>query len=326
MQVSASTPGSLPSGRPRAFSASTLRGHIREVVLRGEQSPEEQRLLLYALSYLRRELAWDGVRARAAFKLPEVKISLHDWQHAAASLDGFDRLLASVRKQGDFRLVLSCTDWLAGSHAALEVLNRYQRLLPLPLDYEPLPKLAGVLAVHQLLHGSRPDRYQLDHAQDVWRWLLRLTSGASPGLQLAALFHDAGSDPDPKGGAQPAEWAREERALASVRLACRALEPLALPQPMIMHMSRLILQLDDEREVDDELTLLRDARDLTFFSSTSHRTLDEHGTVQTFTAVTNRLQRMSETAVCLALMTRQPPLIEQIIETTLDARGAADSA
>lgn len=302
------------------------RGKVREVLLRGESNRVEQRLLLYALSYLRRELAWDDIRAQAAFKLPEVTISLHDWQHAAASLDGFDRLLASVRARGDFRLVLTCSDWLGGAHAALEVLNRYQRLLPLPLDYEPIPKLAGVLAVQRLLYGAGPpeNRVLADAAQDTWRWLLRLAKNASPGLQLAALFHDVGAEGrETPEGTEVTQRSPEERALYGVRMACRALEPVALPQPVVMHMSRLLLLLDDEHAQEPELSLLRDARDLTFFSSTSSRVLSERGIGNTFVTVTSCLHRMSEAAVCLMLATRQPPLVEQIIENTLDAREGA---
>lgn len=300
-----------------------MRGRIREVVLKGRPEPSEQRLLLYALSYLRRELAWDGIRARGLHKLPELTISLHDWEYAAVGLDGFDRLLASVQKHGDFRLVLTCSEWLPGAQRALEVLNRYQRLLPLPLDYQPMPKLAGILAVQRLLYRGRHSngRQPLDAAHDTWRWLLRLSSSASPGLQLAALFHDVVCGPE-LDSSEP--WARDERALASVRAACRALEPLALPQPIVLRMSQLILQLDDEGEQDAELGLLRDARDLAFFSSASNRTLDERGTAQTFITVTSCLQRMSESAIGLALTTRQPPLIEQIIESALDAREGSE--
>ncbi len=318
--VSASSPGSRAPSQRQPPSASRVRGRIREVVLKGPHDASEQRLLLYALNYLRRELGWDGVRAAATLKLPELTISLHDWEHAAVGVEGFDRLLASEQRRGDFRLVLSCSEWLPGTQAAMEVLNRYQRLLPLPRDYVPMPRLAGVLAVQQLLFRGRRQnpREPLDVAHDTWRWLLRLSCHASPALQLAALFHDAAPSP-PAESAEP--WSSELRALGSVRAACRGLEPLALPQPVILRMSQLILQLDDAAaEPDAELMLLRDARDLAFFSSSSDHTLDEQGTAQTFITVTHCLQRMSDAAVCLALTTRQPPLIEQIIESALDSR------
>jgi hypothetical protein len=204
----------------------------------------------------------------------------------------------------------------------MEVLNRYQRLLPLPSHYVAMPKLAGVLAVHQLLHRGRPGamRPLPDPGLDAWRWLLRLSTTPSPALELASLFVDVADSR--AADEETAGWAHEQRALASVRLACQALEPLALAQSTLFRMSELILrvQIEPSAATDPEVLLLRDARDLAFFSTGSDRALDEQGAGQAFITVTSCLQRMSEKAICLALTTRQPPLIEQIIESTLESR------
>jgi hypothetical protein len=317
--VPASASGSQ-TGRKRASESSSghQRGAIREVLLRCKPDRLEQRLLLYALSYLRREMGFDGIVAGPTLTLPEVTIGLGDWQHENAKLTGFDRLIESVRRGGEFRLVMWSRDWLDGAQSAIEVLNRYQRLMPLPNDYEAMPKLNGVLAVHRLLHqpeqGAAPP--VLARALDAWRWTLRLNPRPSPGLQLAALFHDVGTAGS--GRSSPDEgWRREDLALGNARVACQALEPLALPQSSTLHMADLLLRLI-EPNLEGDAATLRDALDLTFFGSESVHYLSEHGTAKTFSKVAQCLARMSSEATCLALMTRQPPLISEMIEDVLD--------
>jgi hypothetical protein len=146
---------------------------IREVVLHGRRSPSEQYFKERAVSYLRRQLQCKWISKSPRLPAPEVTISLTDWQNRFADVRSFDRLLNSVQKEGRFRLVLWTRDWLDGVYTALEVLNRYQRLLPLDRE-QRLPEVWDAS----------------DGAIDVWRWLLRLEPGADIDLQRAALVGD----------------------------------------------------------------------------------------------------------------------------------------
>jgi hypothetical protein len=146
---------------------------IREVVLDGRRAASERFFRQRAVGYLRRQLGCRRIRMTAHVPAPEVVISLADWQNRFADARSFDRLLNSVSKEGRFRLVIWTRDWLDGAYAALEVLNRYQRFLPVDRE-QRLP---------ELWEAS-------DEALDVWRWLLRLRPSASLDLQRAALVGD----------------------------------------------------------------------------------------------------------------------------------------
>lgn len=146
---------------------------IREVVLHGRQSASERYFRERAVSYLRRQLNCKQIGLNPRFPAPEVTISLADWKNRFADARSFDRLLSSVGKEGPFRLVIWTRDWLDGAYTALEVLNRYQRLLPLGRERQP-PEVWGAS----------------EEARDVWRWVLRLKPTASLELQQAALVGD----------------------------------------------------------------------------------------------------------------------------------------
>jgi hypothetical protein len=144
--------------------------------------------LLRAEEYLRRQLGCDAIGDEAPLGLPSVRVSLHDWSHPKATPLAFDRLIGSVQQEGDFCLRLYCADWLVGSHAALELLTRYQRLLPLPAAARMAYAWEAVLeAQRRRLSPERSAR-----GQDAWRWLLRLKGDSSPELQLALLFNQPG--------------------------------------------------------------------------------------------------------------------------------------
>lgn len=143
---------------------------IREVVLQSRQTPSERYFRQRAVSYLRRQLSCKWIGQSPRLPAPEVVISLEDWQNRFADARSFDRLLSSVRQEGRFRLVIWTRDWLDGLYAAMEVLNRYQRLLPLDRE-QRLPELWDAS----------------DEALDAWRWVLRLKPSASRDLQSAAL-------------------------------------------------------------------------------------------------------------------------------------------
>lgn len=224
-------------------------GAIREVVLIGLALTRERRCLREAASFLQRQFGFKML-ARPSRELPELRIDLATWSHPQVSLVGFDRLVQSVSARGDFRLTLTARDWLAGAQSAVELLNRYQRLLPLP---KPRPSTRALESIYEAEHTLVPlpqaTRNPLQ-AQDTWRWAIRLCCALSPGT-LA--------------GAQ----------------------------------------------------VLQDAHDLAFFSSGSVRYLEEFGVAATYAKVRRCLSRMTDEAICHALMTRQPGLISQMIEETL---------
>ncbi|MDF3064442.1 MAG: hypothetical protein K0R38_43 [Polyangiaceae bacterium] len=268
---------------------------MSQVRLRYGSSPTEQRLAIYASSCLQRQLRCDNIRLGFKKSLPEVTIALPHWQHERANLPAFDRLFEKVASDGDFRLVLWSRDWLDGVQPALELLNRYQRLLPLPLDYPHLPRLAEVLNARRLLTSGQD-------GQDAWRWLLRLTAHPSLPLELAALFHDV-LLPTHENGSR-AVWAS---------LGC-----LGFRRAEMVEATELASRSELGESSTTELALLRDARDLCFFSAKSWQFSREQGPKQTLEQVRWRLGRMSTRAVCLALATRQPADVSRMMEEVLD--------
>jgi hypothetical protein len=295
-------------------AASFERGNvIREVILRGARSRNQQRLLCYARGYLERTLACASIRERGRVPVPQVCIALWDWEHVAADATSFDRLFSSLDAGGDFRVVLWARDWLSGVQSALELLNRYQRLLPLPTSSEPLPSLSRVLEAHRCRYAFElpPSRANYQHALDTWRWVLRLAPAAGLTLQLAALFHELA----------PA-WVDERSAEAAISPALReAVAPLGLPEWQVLRVTELIAQRQ-RPGADHQARLLRDADDLSFFSLQSWDYLRRQGPAEARKKVERCLARMSRTAVCSALMTRQPLQISEMIESALAAQGS----
>jgi hypothetical protein len=301
-------------------------GVIQEVVLRGLSAANQKRLLAYALSCLRRELRCESIVTRARVDLPEVRVALGNWQYCDADLLNFDRLLQSLENEGYFRLILTTPDWLEGTQSAFELLNRYQRLLPLPSGLKPIPQLTQVLAAHSSLfvRDLPAARVGRDHGLDVWRWVLRLSAQTSMPLELAALFCDVEA-PLPQAQLARGSLALDARArLGSARVACQALEPIGLSQHELLRMAELILNVDHPN-LDRELATLRDARDLSFFSLSSWNFLRIQGIEATREKVARLLSRMSEAAICLSLMTRQHPDVARAIEDFFDTEAAPDS-
>src|SRR5689334_20072560 len=122
---------------------------IREVLLRGALVPSEQRLLRQAQTFLEREMDCEIIRLRQRETAPEVRIGLPDWGHRAVDVLGFDRLIEGLSREGAFRVELWTLDWLVGTGHALELLTRYQRLLPVPRRHLPMPKQELILAAHR---------------------------------------------------------------------------------------------------------------------------------------------------------------------------------
>lgn len=275
---------------------------MQEVVLRCGPSRTEQRLATYAVSYLQRQLRCDGIRLQPKRAWPELSIALPNWQNQRADIAGFDRLLDKVSSDGDFRLSLWARDWLEGLQAAVELLNRYQRLLPLPIDYRPLPRLPEVLNARRLLTTSRV-------GHDGWRWLLRLNQQPSRALELAALFRDVLTPAHDNG--TRAVWAS---------LGC-----LGFSRQELLRAADLAAQSEAGERHSPELMLLSDAADLTFFSAQSWHFHRDHDPVAVREQLTTRLARMTPRALCLALGTRQHPDVSRMLEEVLDDEQVPDS-
>lgn len=219
------------------------------MVLLGLPTRAERRFLREAASHLTRQFRF-RMHPRALRDLPELRIDLATWSHPNASLHGFDRLFQSVSARGDFRLTLTAHDWLAGALSSVEVLNRYQRLLPLPNPRPRTRALDAIFAARQSLCASPAATADPVQAQDTWRWALRLCCTLAPGAPAGAK-------------------------------------------------------------------LLQDAHDLAFFSSGSLRYLEQFGVANTYSKVRRCMSRMTQEAICHALMTRQPRLVAQMMEETL---------
>jgi hypothetical protein len=283
----------LPEASDCALTLGTAA--IGEVILRGRRDLLERHHLLRELSYLRRQMGLDVIRDASQRRLPTVRISLHDWSHPAADVRSFDRLLESTQREGECSLVLWCTDWLAGSQSAVELLNRYQRLLPLPSTAVVPPELDTALRTYHALFrpyaGAARERHDL--GLDTWRWLLRLTPGAGLALQLAALFHD---------------------------LAVGELETLLEPLPLPRSTKRRTVELSlyyDELGRDPELTQLRTARALSFLSLESWRFERQHGTSAVRAKAQQLLLRLDSEALCVAATTRQPRAVSEVLNAVL---------
>jgi hypothetical protein len=289
----------LPEASDRALTLGTP--CIGEVVLRGRRDLLERHHLLREMSYLRRQLGSDVVRDESQLRLPSVRVSLHDWTHPAADVRSFDRLFDSMQREGECSLVLWCTDWLAGSQSAVELLNRYQRLLPLPSAAIVPPELDTALrAYHQLFRpyeGAARERHDL--GLDTWRWLLRLAPRASLSLQLAALFHD---------------------------LSLGELETLLEQLPLARSGRVRTVELSlfyEEPGRDPELGHLHTARALSFLSLESWSFERQHGASAVRAKAQQLLLRLDNAALCLAATTRQPRVVSEVLNAVLIANERA---
>jgi hypothetical protein len=271
---------------------------IREVTLRGHSSTDRHNMLR-ALTYLRAQSQADVFRS-CDRRLPSLRVSLHDWSNPSVSALSFDRLFRSVEREGDFRLVLVSADWLIGSQDAMELLNRYQRLLALPMDAQLPAYLAGVLALYREAFPPEVDRTYARHASgiDTWRWLLRLTPGASAELQLAALFHDL-----------------------PVHELETVLEPLELERRTLLRAAELGAFYDHPTRGRD-FACLRRARAVSFFAHESWAYLRDHGFHATRLKIQRLMPALDSAALCAVLTTRQPDFVSEVIETVSRSRRA----
>lgn len=161
---------------------------------------------------------------------------------------------------------------------ACEVLTRFQRFVGRRNAASFGPAFDAALAARRAMHDgdvSRPSA-ELDHAFDVWQWLLRLSPGATLAAQLAALFHDV----DPKRGGD---------------VAYDVLVSAGIDRVTALR-TRTIIMSHGRRGIAPDIDLLDDADALSFFSLDSSRYADDFGSEETRRKVADTLGRLGPSA------------------------------
>jgi hypothetical protein len=177
-----------------------------------------------------------------------------------------------------------------------QVLTRYQRLLPYAGWAEP--SVSRALRRHRALFDLNKPlvRADYDHALDTWRWTLRLDPGASPALQLAALFHDIErlrSEPDQRIEHLASDYCafKQSHARSGALLSAEILEQCGLATALVERVQHLIDHHESPGD-DNELAALNDADALSFFSLNSWGFVRYFGLAHTRTKVAYTLSRM----------------------------------
>lgn len=285
--------------------------------------------LFEARARLRTELGCRATIVRRSELGAEVAIRLEDWSSDRVDLLDFDGSVhaAELRDQ-PFRLELACASWEGRARVAVEVLTRYQRLLPLEAS-EPVPWWNDVLQRHRSLHDlGRPlVRADYEHAHDTWRWLLRLSPRAPLPLQIAALFHDIErleSEADARLEQHASDYVRfkARHARRGAELCRQVLSEQGVEAPLAERAAWLV-ERHEEPGADPELSLLNDADGLSFFSLNSWGYLRYFGAEQTRAKVAYTLRRMSLRAHRLAFSTRQPPEIAPLLREAWSCHAGA---
>lgn len=295
---------------------------LRRVSVNGERCTSQWRDLCRTVWTLRTELGCERIATTFEHDQAAVVFALEDWRDARADLLSFDERIHRTEDQGDFDLMLTCSNWAEGAGAALELLTRYQRLLPLSPAASRMPQLGRVLEAHRDLFDLRKPlvRADYDHAVDTWRWLLRLSPRASVALQLAALFHDIErleSEADERREQHASDYLafKVHHAARGAQLAARTLYQLGFDDQVIERAIALIYAHEQPGQ-DAELLLLNDADALSFFSLNTWGYLRYYGAAQTERKVAYTLGRMSHRALALLASTRQPPLVAALLSAT----------
>lgn len=253
--------------------------------------------------------------------LPTVWIDVHAWNAKDADLLVFDRQLHEQEDQGGafclgFRGVETQTQ-----STVLQILTRYQRLLPYP---EPMPIEPGFLDFHRGLFDLHKPlvRADYDHAVDTWRWLNRLESGASVALQLAALYHDIErlwSEADSRIEQHAADYQEFKRrhALEGAERVASLLTQSGVPSKVVERVCELISR-HEEADSEPELAALNDADALSFFSLNGWGFYRYFGPEHTQKKVRYTLRRMRAGARTELPRLRQHPAIVECLQSGME--------
>ncbi|HVH45499.1 MAG TPA: DUF4202 family protein [Labilithrix sp.] len=181
---------------------------------------------------------------------------------------------------------------------ACEVLTRYQRFILRRNDASNTPLFDDVLRIHEGLHDlSLPlAKADLDHAVDVWQWMLRLNPEVSLAPQLAALFHDierleSETRERIEHRAPDYQSFKEAHAMKGAERAFQLLTGAGVKREDAERV-RDIVSRHERRVGDAEMLLLNDADALSFFSLNSSGYVDYFGVAQTRRKVAYTLARL----------------------------------
>jgi hypothetical protein len=254
-------------------------------------------------------------------------ISGVDWQSADLDLLQLDALIyerTATSARACLRLSASGVEPAAFFE---QVLTRYQRLLPFAGWTEP--SVAQALRRHQALFDLQKPlvRADYDHALDTWRWTLRLDSGASPALQLAALFHDierlrSEADQRVEHLARDYHAFKQSHARSGALLSAEVLEQCGLTTALVERVQHLIDHHESPGE-DDELAALNDADALSFFSLNSWGFVRYFGLAHTRTKVAYTLSRMRPRARRYLGRFRYHPELGALLREQLEPSASA---
>jgi hypothetical protein len=145
-----------------------------------------------ALAPFAEEFPHVPILPREAAAAPAVRIEEERWLRSDADLYAWDNAVCALHEQPGWIIVNPSDGQAVQPQTLIEIMTRYQRLLPRTNSHSLARPFVRILAAHRQLHDlSKPlVRADYDHALDVWQWVLRLAPDASLSLQLAALFHD----------------------------------------------------------------------------------------------------------------------------------------
>jgi hypothetical protein len=247
-------------------------------------------------------------------------IALSGWSSCHADLLELDSLLHNREdRDAPFGLVV-VSNGPGQERALLQVLTRYQRLLP--LENQPTSPVRTALLAHRALFDLKKPlvRADYDHALDTWRWLLRIYPAASIALQLAALFHDverllAETDVRVEHLAADYQGFKNAHARVGARLAARALSAANVSQEVVARAKALIEEHEAPRE-DPELMALNDADALSFFSLNAWGFVEYFGLEHTRKKVAYTLRRMSPAARRHLPFLRYHPAVASLLRET----------
>jgi hypothetical protein len=253
----------------------------------------------------------------------EVTIAAVLWCRPDTDLFVFDRLIHAVEERGPFALRLDVENDCEAPRTALEILTRYQRLLPRSNASSRTPRFSRTLEVHRSLFDiTKPlVRADYDHAIDTWRWVLRLEPAAGAAVQLAALFHDierlvTESDVRIEHKAHDYRAFKNAHAKAGAELTRKTLSDLHWHGATLARAVELI-EKHERGTGDPEMLLLNDADALSFFSLNSWGFLAYYGAAHTERKVAYTLRRMRPAAREEIRRVRLHPDVEAMVESAL---------
>lgn len=261
----------------------------------------------------------------------EVALDTEHWRRADADLFAFDALMHAAEASQSFTLRINLAEDRSTARDVLQILTRYQRLLPLAGAGSRGPRFERTLEKHRELHDRTLPlvRADYDHAVDTWRWVLRRSPDACVAVELAALFHDierliSEADERIEHRAPDYQAFKDAHARAGAALTRLTLGSLGWDGATIARATALV-EGHERPGGDPDLLLLNDADALSFFSLNSWGYLAYFGPTQASRKVAYTLRRMRPAARQELSGMRLHPEIERMVDEAL-AQARRDEA